>query len=215
MKNKIDFFLSLPLSRKIQALNVFYRKRILYILFKKLFKRIGENCFIDKHLFISYEDIELENDVIINRDARLESIRTYGEDKFKPNLIFRSGSSIQQRAHITFAGEIEIGHNSIISYDVMITDIDHEYSDIEIPVGEQPLRIQKTNIGDRCFIGAGAKIQAGTILGNNCIVGTNSVVRGIFPDNCVIVGIPAKIVKKYNPDTKKWEKNYNGQDIKK
>lgn len=215
MKNKVDFFLSLPLSRKIQAINVFYRKRILYFLFKKLFKKIGENCFVDKHLFISYEDIELENNVIINRDARLESIRSYGEDKFKPNLIFRSGSSIQQRAHITFADEIEIGHDTIISYDVMITDIDHEYFDIEIPVGEQPLRIQKTKIGNKCFIGAGAKIQAGTVLGNNCIVGTNSVVRGIYPDNCVIVGIPARIIKKYNIKEKKWERYLDGQNITK
>ena len=52
----------------------------------------------------------------------------------------------------------------------------------------------------------GVAIQAGTILGKHCIVGTNSVVRGIYPDFCVLVGSPASIVKRYNIKTKKWEK---------
>lgn len=46
----------------------------------------------------------------------------------------------------------------------------------------------------------------GTILGEQCIVGANAVVRGIFPDYCVIVGVPAKIIKRYNPSTKSWQK---------
>ena len=49
-------------------------------------------------------------------------------------------------------------------------------------------------------------IQSGTILGKQCIVGANSVVRGQFPDYCVIAGNPAKIIKKYNFNTRKWEK---------
>ena len=52
----------------------------------------------------------------------------------------------------------------------------------------------------------GAAIMAGTVLGKQCVVGANAVVRGTFPDFCVIVGAPARIVKKYNPDTQKWEK---------
>ena len=47
--------------------------------------------------------------------------------------------------------------------------------------------------------------MAGTKLGKQCVVGANSVVRGEFPDYCVIVGAPARVVKKYNPDTKIWE----------
>ena len=49
-------------------------------------------------------------------------------------------------------------------------------------------------------------IQAGTILGKQCIVGANAVVRGEFSDYCVIAGIPAKIVKRYDLITKQWKK---------
>ena len=86
----------------------------------------------------------------------------------------------------------------------------HEYRDINSPVGVQPLIVKKTQIGENCFIGSGAKILAGTILGNHCIVGTNSVVRGEFPVDSVIVGSPAKVVKAYNVKNRKWERvNYN------
>ena len=71
---------------------------------------------------------------------------------------------------------------------------------------EQPTIELNTKIGENCFIGFGVAIQAGTILGKQCIVGSNSVVRGTFPDYCVIVGAPARIVKRYNPETKLWQK---------
>jgi lipopolysaccharide O-acetyltransferase len=46
----------------------------------------------------------------------------------------------------------------------------------------------------------------GTIIGNGVVVGANSVVRGSIPENTVIAGVPAKIIKKYNHETKLWEK---------
>ena len=49
-------------------------------------------------------------------------------------------------------------------------------------------------IGDNVFIGEHATILMGTTIGNNCIVGANSLVKGAFPDNVVIAGNPAKIV---------------------
>lgn len=51
-------------------------------------------------------------------------------------------------------------------------------------------------IGENCFIGAGAKIIGGIIIGNNVKIGANAVVTKDVPDNCVVVGIPAKIIKK-------------------
>ena len=88
----------------------------------------------------------------------------------------------------------------------MITDIDHDYNDITQPISKQNLIIKKTSIGENCFIGSGAKIQAGTILGKHCVIGANSVVRGHFPDYCVIVGVPARIIKKYDFACKEWKK---------
>jgi acetyltransferase-like isoleucine patch superfamily enzyme len=52
----------------------------------------------------------------------------------------------------------------------------------------------KIVIGDNVFIGSNCIILLSTTIGNNCIVGAGSVVRGHFPDNSVIMGNPAKVV---------------------
>jgi acetyltransferase-like isoleucine patch superfamily enzyme len=54
----------------------------------------------------------------------------------------------------------------------------------------------KIKIGNNVFIGNGCTILPNTIIGDNCIVGAGSVVRGKFPDNSVIIGNPAKLVLK-------------------
>jgi acetyltransferase-like isoleucine patch superfamily enzyme len=51
-------------------------------------------------------------------------------------------------------------------------------------------------IGNNVFIGNSCTILPNTIIGDNCIVGAGSVVRGKFPDNSVIIGNPAKLVLK-------------------
>ena len=52
-------------------------------------------------------------------------------------------------------------------------------------------------IGDRVWIGYGATVLKGTVIGNDCIVGTESLLSGQeYPDNSVIAGMPAKVVKK-------------------
>ena len=94
----------------------------------------------------------------------------------------------------------------MLSFDVMLTDVDHEYSSIGFPIGSQGLAIKKTRIGERCFIGAGAKIMAGTLLGEQCVVGANAVVRGKFPAFCVIAGTPARVFRRYDEKSESWKR---------
>ena len=92
----------------------------------------------------------------------------------------------------------------------MIQDVDHGYEEIGIDVLHQELSQKETIIGENCFIGAGAKILAGSKLGKQCVVGANSVIKGNYPDYCVIVGAPGRIVKRYNESEKQWHKVWNG-----
>lgn len=57
-------------------------------------------------------------------------------------------------------------------------------------------------IGDNCYLGLGAKILGQVSIGNNVVIGANSIVTKDIPNNCVVSGIPAKIIKK---DGKKYE----------
>ena len=61
-------------------------------------------------------------------------------------------------------------------------------------------------IGDDCYISPGVKIVKPVRIGNNVVIGANAVVNKDIPDNTMVAGIPAKIIKKFNPNTQKWEK---------
>lgn len=113
---------------------------------------------------------------------------------------------IGQNFHITSAGPLTIGSGTVITGNVSITNINHRYQNTNLPILSQGIDVIETKIGENCFIGTNSFIQAGSIIGNHCIVGANSVVKGQFPDNCVIAGSPAKIIKKYNAHTGNWEK---------
>lgn len=50
-------------------------------------------------------------------------------------------------------------------------------------------------IGNNVYIGTGAKILGDVVIGNNCVIGANAVVVKHVPDNCVVAGVPASIIK--------------------
>ena len=115
---------------------------------------------------------------------------------------------------ISYKEELSIGSNSLFSANVFITNMDHDYKEIGVPVINQEFLSKNTKIGVNCFIGYGVVIQAGTILGDNCVVGANSVLRGEYPKNSVIVGAPGRIVKQWNYQKSEWEKITKNQYFK-
>lgn len=174
------------------------------------FHKIGFPSYIAKPTFISGGNgITIGNKVRIFPGLRIETHN-------KGRIIFEDDISVGQNVHITSSTQtLKIGKSSTILANVFITNIDHNYGEIGVHILKQKHEIKNTVINENCFIGIGAAIQAGTVLGKQCIVGANSVVRGTFPDYCVIVGAPAKIVKRYNPVSQKWEKtDQNGNFIK-
>ena len=85
-------------------------------------------------------------------------------------IIIGTNTAIEQNVHITSAGNVlRIGDNVTILANTFITNIDHEYTDINKSILEQGIIKRETEIGDGCFIGYGAAIQAGTILGKHCV----------------------------------------------
>ena len=210
MLNKLLKFIKLPFYDKLNLFSsIYYRIKTQYF-YKLFFKSIGKRTTIRKPIIlINVHKIDIGENVFIRDYARIECVINKGTQQLNPKLLIESGVSFEQRCHIIVGGELIIGKNSIISFDVMITDTEHEYENINLPVAAQPLKVSKTYIGENCFIGSGVKIQSGTILGKHCVIGSNSVVRGAFPDYCVIVGAPAKIVKRYDEKSKTWKKTNN------
>ncbi len=93
------------------------------------------------------------------------------------------------------AGGIEIGDDVIVGNYVTMHSENHNYSDLEIPIRLQGVNHKGIKIGNNCWIGAKVTILDGTVIGNGCIVAAGAVVTGVFPDNTIIGGVPAKILK--------------------
>lgn len=171
------------------------------LVYKVFLKHIGNMTYIGRPCFIEGgKNISIGKKTRIFPGIRLEAIDS-GKIEIGNNC------AIEQNVHITSKDNcLYIGDNTTIAANTFITNLDHSYQNINMSVIEQECICKETYIGEGCFIGYGAAIQAGTKLGKHCVVGSNSMVRGEYPDYCVLVGSPARIIKKYNPISKKWEK---------
>lgn len=173
-------------------------------------KRCGKGSIIMDPFHVSLNNLILGDHVLIFDFARIESVKNYEGKRFNPVIIFHDHVQIQQGLHLTCAEKIEIGSNTSIGAFVTITDIHHPYEDVSIPIEKQHIRNQSVIIGEDCKIYNNSVILPGSKIGKHCTIGANTVVSGTFPDYCVIVGAPAKIVKRYSFDKEKWEKTDPG-----
>jgi acetyltransferase-like isoleucine patch superfamily enzyme len=108
---------------------------------------------------------------------------------------------IGRGSHIVGHFSIEIGDDVYTGPYIYVTDQNHGYEDPDEPVHSQMPTDKPVRIGSGCWLGTGAVILPGTTLGRNVVVGAGSVVRGTFPDHCVIAGVPAKVVRRYRPES--------------
>ena len=85
---------------------------------------------------------------------------------------------------------IHIGSGCLIASGTTI--LSHEHIFVK-PDGSYYFK--DTYIGNNCFIGVRSLICPGIRIGNECVVGAGTIVTKNVPDNCMVVGVPAKIVK--------------------
>ncbi len=104
---------------------------------------------------------------------------------------------IGRGSHIVGHFNIEIGDDVHTGPYVYITDQNHGYEKTDEVVHVQWPHDVPVVIGTGSWIGTGSVILPGTHLGRNVVVGAGAVVRGTFPDHCVVAGVPARIVRRY------------------
>ena len=209
LKRVLSLMDSLALRLAVKCIQV---KTMLF--YRLLFGEIGRCSIIYKPLrLLNPHNIFVGDHVYLYKQARIETIEKWGDVIYTPKIVIGNRVSFEQRLHLICVELVEIGDDTVVSADVMITDNSHSYQEIHRKVMDQSLKFKKTIIGKFCFIGMGARIMAGTKLGDNCIVGSNSVVSGQFPGYVVLAGAPAKIIKRYDFETNKWRKTNDKGDF--
>jgi acetyltransferase-like isoleucine patch superfamily enzyme len=112
---------------------------------------------------------------------------------------------IGRGTHLIGHWSVEIGDDVQMGPNVYVTDQNHGYEDVELPIGQQQPHEAAVSIGRGSWIGTNAVILPGTHLGPNTIVAAGAVVRGTFPARVVLAGVPAKVVRHYDA-TAGWQK---------
>jgi acetyltransferase-like isoleucine patch superfamily enzyme len=109
---------------------------------------------------------------------------------------------------ISAKNQIYIERDVLIAGAVLIMDHNHAYEDITVPIVNQGITEGgRIRIGKGCYIGHGAAIlcpRGELTIGRNCVVAANSVVTRSIPDYSLVAGLPARIMRQYDPETKTW-----------
>jgi acetyltransferase-like isoleucine patch superfamily enzyme len=101
------------------------------------------------------------------------------------------GVSIVGRCSIVVEDDVTTAPN------VYITDHNHSYNDLDIPIGKQWPSEEPVRIGAGSWLGTGVVVLPGSDIGRHVTVAAGSVVRGKIPDHAVVAGVPAKVVRSY------------------
>ena len=153
--------------------------------------------------------IEFGNKLTTGYGCRLESFSQNG----LKTLFFGNNIQINDYVHINALKSVRIGDNVLIASKVFITDLEHgsyigdeNDSNPNSIVKDRPLSSKPVIIGNNVWIGELCSVLPGVTIGDNSIIGANSVVTKSIPANSIAVGNPAKVIKQYNFSTNRWER---------
>lgn len=104
-------------------------------------------------------------------------------------------SSLADNCFVGATGGVSIGNDVIGGQNIRFHSSNHVFSDLNELICKQGITAKGIVVGDNCWIGAGVIFCDGVEVGAGCVIGANSVVTKSFPNNCVIAGNPAKIIR--------------------
>lgn len=147
-------------------------KIIRYIFMKNCLKKLGDNVIFGPGVYIKNpQNIEIGDIVAINEMCYIEG-----------------------------AGGISIGNEVLIAHSTTIISSNHSFNDKTKSISLHPVVTLPIKLEDDIWVGCGVRILAGVTLKKRTIVAAGAVVTKSFSENSLIGGVPAKLIKKVNPD---------------
>lgn len=183
------------LVAKKKSILVFVGKKSKIRMNKKI--RLGKGVNIGNYVVIdalSKMGVTIGNNVRIGDYTRI--LCTGSLKKLGVGFEIGDNCGIGENCFFGSAGGISIGNDVIMGQNIRFHSENHNYEDTNIPIRMQGVTNKGIKIGNDCWIGAGVVFLDGAELGNGCVVGANSIVNRKFDDNSIIVGMPAKEIKK-------------------
>ena len=175
---------------------------------KKVF--LGKNCKISNKKNIvfgrnttieAYVNIDgyAKNPLIFGHHVKIGAYSliscTSHFSKYGVGIKIGNNSAFGRFTEFGAAGGIEIGHDVIAGSYISFHSENHNFDDSTKIIREQGVSSKGIKLGNNIWIGAKVTFLDGSQVGNNCVVAAGAVVNSVFPNNVVIGGVPAKILK--------------------
>lgn len=178
------------------------------ILRKKIF--IGKKCsFSNKNNLVLGKNITFEDyvkidgyakdKVVIGDNCKIGKYSTISctshMSKFGKGIRIGNNTSCGQFTEFGSAGGIVIGNDVIMGSYISFHSENHNYQDTNRLIREQGVTSKGIILGNNIWVGAKVTFLDGCKVGDNCVIAAGAVVTKEFPNNVIIGGIPAKIIR--------------------
>lgn len=169
-------------------------------------KKKLKNCGIDSYMgnkfnIISPQYISIGNHTHFGKECQVCAYDSYLglKHKLTPKIIIGNNVTVTDHCYISCMNRVTIGNGCLLGVNTFITDNFHGNVSLEestIPPNQRKLYSKgPVYIGDNVWMGRNVCIMPNVKVGDGVVIGANAVVTHDIPDNCVVGGIPAKIIK--------------------
>jgi acetyltransferase-like isoleucine patch superfamily enzyme len=147
------------------------------------------------------ERIEIGDETSIGPHATLSAgMLVPLDDGRDPLLTIGDRCQLGKGLSVVAHERVEIGDDTCAGHYVYITDQNHGYQNIDLPIRTQLWKNAPVRIGPECWLGHGAVVLPGADIGRHVVVAAGAVVTGTIPDYSVVAGVPARVVRRYLPE---------------
>lgn len=160
------------------------------------FRRVGRN-------FKYYGHGRVVGDSIgVGDNCWFEAVTQYKDSLYSPEIVIGRGTNFSDSVHLSAVQKIIIGEDCLFGSNVYVGDHSHGSGRITsrealVPPASRELKdAEPIHIGARVWIGDGVVILAGSRIPDGSIVGANSVVKAVFEESGIMVGAPARMVRR-------------------
>jgi acetyltransferase-like isoleucine patch superfamily enzyme len=187
---------TLRFLRRNRMLNARYARLLWRYLWRRLLTPAGWRWQTDGPVFFG-KDLQLQ--VAKRGSLRFGRFVWVGDGTkircHEGEVVIEDKTVLGQECTISAYKRVRIGEQCVIADRAMFIDFDHGVVEVERPIRHQGIYKRDVEVGSNVWIGYGACILRGVRVGDNSIVGTNSVVTKDVPANAVVGGVPAKVLR--------------------
>lgn len=158
-------------------------------------------------LFLHPQHIYFGDHCVVNQRTAFCPLHSHMGTDYPSKIVVGNNVNFGAYNRIASAYSVTIEDDVLLAAFVHITDHSHGYEDVTLPICKQPI-VHKgpVVIGKGSWLAFGCHVLSGVTIGEHCVVAANSVVTKDVPPFSVVAGNPARVIKRYNFETKQWER---------